>query len=145
MPRDQGKHQAECNRGHILLGKPSRQFDTAQLILLRLPPQAMISLRQRGNSRRTVSRDIERLKALLHLRRDEHGSPLEAFVAVFLVDGGVMLLRVFAAFDHHRDEAVELRVGVVGVVDVRGRLDRVVSMDGIYDKTGVKNLPIHLS
>lgn len=63
------------------------------------------------------------LEALSHLALDELRSTLIALVRVLVEDGGVVLLRRLAAFDHQEDQAVKLRVGVVGVVHVCGGLE----------------------
>lgn len=43
---------------------------------------------------------IRNLETLAHLIRDEAGGALVALILVFVVDGRVMLGRVFAAFEH---------------------------------------------
>lgn len=70
-----------------------------------------------------ISRDVVDLEALSHLALDELRSALIALVGVLVKDGGVVLLRRLAAFDHQEDQAVKLRVGVVGVVHVGGGLE----------------------
>lgn len=64
-------------------------------------------------------------KTSLHLRFHEQRSALETFVTVLLVDGSVMLMRVFAAFVNECDQRMQLRVGILRVVDMsRGLCER---------------------
>lgn len=44
----------------------------------------------------------------------------ESLVSVFLEDGRVVLTGVLAAFQQQRDERQQLRIGVTGIVDMRG-------------------------
>ena len=71
---------------------------------------------------RIVGADVENLKALVHLGLNKRGRTLVAFVDVFLKDRAMVLASVFAAFYDEQNEAKQLRVGVVRVVDVRGCL-----------------------
>ena len=61
---------------------------------------------------------IEELEALADLVFDEVRGALEALVRVFVVDGAVVLLGIFAAGEEQLDEGVELAVSVGGVVDM---------------------------
>ena len=65
---------------------------------------------------------IEELEALVDFVLDEVRGALEALVRVFVIDGAMMLLRIFAAGEEQLDEGVELGVGVSGVMDVVWRL-----------------------
>ena len=65
---------------------------------------------------------IEELETLADFVLDEVRGALEALVRVFVVDGAVVFLRIFAAGEEQLDEGVELGVGVGGVVDVVLRL-----------------------
>lgn len=49
-------------------------------------------------------------------------SALESLVIIFVEDGGMMLLGVLAALDHEHDQVMELGVGIIGIVNVCGRL-----------------------
>lgn len=60
------------------------------------------------------------LEAFSHLALHELRSTLIPLVGVLVEDGGVVLLRTLATVDHQQDQAVKLRIGVVGVVDVCG-------------------------
>lgn len=57
-------------------------------------------------------------KTLLHLALDKERGALEASVGVLLVDGQVVLRGVLAALDHDGKKLTQLRIRVVGVVDM---------------------------
>lgn len=67
------------------------------------------------------------LKTSPHLAFCKVGCSLVSLVKVFVVNSTVMPTRVFAALDHEHYETVELRIGVVGVVDVGRRLQTCIS------------------
>ena len=71
-----------------------------------------------GNSRSRFLCDAWKLKAFLHLRFNKERGPLETLVAVFIVHCRVVFQRVLATVYNQRDKVVELRVGIVGIVDV---------------------------
>jgi len=62
---------------------------------------------------------LRKYKTFGELTFYEDGSTLVTLVGVLLVDGGVVLARVVAAFEDGGDKVAELRVGVLRVVNVR--------------------------
>ena len=58
------------------------------------------------------------LKTFPHFILREGGRSFVALIPVLVVDGSMVLTRVFAALHHHQDQIKELRVGVVGVIDM---------------------------
>ena len=56
----------------------------------------------------------------MHFAVHEYRSLFVPLVCVLLVNRIMMLLRIFAAFQQEQDYAMELVVGVVGVVDMSG-------------------------
>ena len=68
------------------------------------------------------------MEAIAHLILGEVRCSLVSLVEVFLIDCAVVPAGVFAALDDQEHETVELGVGVVGVVDMCGRLLTRISM-----------------
>lgn len=62
--------------------------------------------------------EVGKLEALLHLGLDEERGTLEAPVSVLLVDCAVMLVGILATVEDGGEKVANLRVGVVGIVDV---------------------------
>lgn len=61
---------------------------------------------------------LRQLEALLNLGFHEQRCTLVALIGVLLEDSGVVLLRVFAAFEHDRYKRAKLGPGVARVVNV---------------------------
>ena len=90
------------------------------MALLPLPKRPVVV--QIGRCSDVVGRNVLDLEPLFHLALDELGSALVPLVGVLIEDSGMVLFSTLATFDHQQDQAVELRVCVVGVVHVCGRL-----------------------
>ena len=65
---------------------------------------------------------LHSLETLAYLVLHELRSSLVPLVGVLVEDGTVVLLRVLAAFEDHQDEAMQLRMSVVGKVHMCNRL-----------------------
>lgn len=72
--------------------------------------------------KKAVGGNVQHLKASFHLGFHKVGSSLESLIGIFVENGGVMFLRIFAAFNQEHHETEELRVGVIGVIDMSRRL-----------------------
>jgi hypothetical protein len=76
-----------------------------------------------SDGRRVMWQGETCIQCILH-----HVSRLfETLLAIFIVDGGVVKVRMLAALNHHGDQVLQLRPGVARVMDVRLGLD-----DGQY-------------
>ena len=71
---------------------------------------------------RAVGRNLHNLKASFHLVLDKVRGSFETLVGVFVEDGTMMFLRILAAFNHEHHKVEQLRISIVGVVNVCGRL-----------------------
>ena len=92
--------------------------EAASFLLLALPKgPVVVEVDDIGGM---VGRDILHQEALSHFALDELRRTLVPLVGVLVEDGGVVLVGSLAALDHQQDQAVKLRVGVVGVVHVCG-------------------------
>lgn len=65
------------------------------------------------------------LEAFGQLGFHENRRTLESTIRVFLVNGVVMLRWVFTAFKNDTEKRIQLRIGVIGVVHMRPRLDNI--------------------
>lgn len=72
----------------------------------------------------SVRWDIHDLEALSHLALAELRCPFVSLISVFVKHCTVMPSGILAAFDHQQKKAEELRVGIVGVVNVSRRLSK---------------------
>lgn len=66
-----------------------------------------------------VTRNIQNLKTPFHLVLHKLRSTLETNVRVLIEDGAVMFVGIFAALNHEQNQAEELGIGVIGIINMR--------------------------
>lgn len=71
---------------------------------------------------KTIPRGERKLEVLCDLRLDKDGCTLIALIGILLVDGGMVLLRIVAAFHDAGYELSQLGESVARVVNVSLRL-----------------------
>lgn len=83
-----------------------------------MSPKLLLVIRLMSPHR--VRHNIHNLKPFPHLCLGKERRSFESLVGILFINGAVMFPRVFTAFHHEQNKAVELGVGVVGVVGVCG-------------------------
>ncbi len=62
--------------------------------------------------------DVQNLESPFHFSLHEIGCSLVSPVVILFVDGAVMSLGILAALDHEHDQVEELRIGIVGIINM---------------------------
>lgn len=96
--------------------------ETTNILLVTRKLSILIRIGVRGGANRAICRHIQNLKAFFHFILNKKRSSFESLVRILVENGFVVFLGILATFDDERHQAIELRIGVIGVIDVSKRL-----------------------